>query len=97
MKKSMLLDLDILMKEYDELVLSFGTKSYNDIIKIVNGTDETLTVDKALSMIKTELDENFKVPIDIIPTPIPVKKRKNKNYKICKNKKYDFKTKIRLC
>lgn len=85
-EKSMLLDLDILMKEYDELVLSFGTKSYNDIIKIVNGTDETLTVDKALSMIKTELDENFKVPIDIIPTPIPVKKGKTKTTKYARIK-----------
>ena len=74
-------DLKILIKEYDELVTSFGTKSYDEIIKIVNGTDESISVSRAILKLKTELDNNFKSPVDIILTPKQVTKGKLKSTK----------------
>lgn len=79
-------DLHRLMKEYDELYNSFGSKSYDNIIKIVNGTDDSLSVDKAIFMLKEELNEAYKTPVDLITSPKLVKRGKLKSSKYARIK-----------
>ncbi|MDY0277850.1 MAG: DUF3578 domain-containing protein [Acholeplasma sp.] len=67
-------DLNDLLIEYDELVSSFGMKGYDSIIKIINGVDESITVDRAIKEIKEELDGSYVMPVDVVLKPKKVSK-----------------------
>ena len=74
-------DLKELMAEYDELVSTFGTKSYDDIIRIVNGIDDQIEADKAIKEIAEELNDSFATPVDVFIQPREVIKGERRKLK----------------
>lgn len=74
-------DLKKLMIEYDELVSTFGTKNYDDIIRIVNGIDDQVEVDKAIKEIGDELKKTFVTPVDVFLKPREVIKGEQRKLK----------------
>src|SRR5690606_24724403 len=83
--------LSALIHEYDEIVAHIGSKSYDDVIALINPQENLETVTTALEEINQVLKEEFVENRDIRKTPIKVDKgalRSNKYTRITQERIY---------
>lgn len=74
--------LDALLSEYKEIVKHIGEKSYDDVIQLINGSEDVIPVDDALEEIEKTIDPT--TPRDVAVIPIRVKKGEQRSNRFAK-------------